>query len=249
MRNKRFLLICFSLLLALKSQGQFNPPSEPEDVYITITDTTIISSISPSGEPVFTDPNINYFLTHHIVTKFRQAYPDSRFPDFRKIYAKKIKKTGSPLGQIYLPELLKTYYPQYFPHYEGEDAVPELAYTPDDFPNISSIRRTDYLKYINAEQAWDISTGNPSVVIGISDTYIYDTHPDLRDNITRVSKNVLPDTNKDHGTMITGMAVARTDNNLGYPAIGFNCTVDFSSDWGGRGDSALLFMSREKLDC
>lgn len=57
--------------------------------------------------------------------------------------------------------------------------VEQSLFTPND-PSFSS---QYYLNLINASQAWDITQGNPSIVIGIVDSGGDLNHPDLQNNI------------------------------------------------------------------
>ena len=90
-----------------------------------------------------------------------------------------------------------------------------------------------YLRQINAPQAWDISKGDTSVIIGIIDTGVDWTHPDIRGNMwygigyDLGGSNGTPDNNPielkpDHGTSVAGVASAVTNNQIGIASIGFN---------------------------
>lgn len=72
--------------------------------------------------------------------------------------------------------------------------------------------------------------GDPSVVIGITDTWLDVTNPDFAYKIARLGPNT-PHVPIEHGTLVAGRAAGATDNGTGYPAIGFNCRIDFSSNY------------------
>jgi subtilisin family serine protease len=120
-------------------------------------------------------------------------------------------------------------------HYETAAIGEVLSYTPNDFASVWPYKYTEYLEYINAEAAWGVTKGDPNVVVGVTDTYIETTHPDLQGKIAQVgynNYNYYPADPK-HGTQISGLIAAATDNNNGtapfgyYPSIGFNCRLDF----------------------
>ncbi len=64
-----------------------------------------------------------------------------------------------------------------------EYAEPRYIYKVDFTPNDPNIGSQYYLSKINVYNAWDISKGDSSVVIGIVDTGVYWYHPDLTANI------------------------------------------------------------------
>jgi len=74
---------------------------------------------------------------------------------------------------------------------EVEYAEPRYIYRVDYTPNDPSFSSQTYLNQVKASQAWDISKGDSSVVIGIIDTGVYWTHPDLGPNIW-INKNEIP---------------------------------------------------------
>jgi hypothetical protein len=97
---------------------------------------------------------------------------------------------------------------------------------------------------INVRQAWDITTGSSNVLIGVLDTGIpLDTitlaltHPDLS-NSSRIklgsdcvigyrveeTDSSVADLN-DHGSFVTGIIAAETNNNIGIAGIAGNCKV------------------------
>ncbi|MEM6632829.1 MAG: S8 family serine peptidase [Bacteroidota bacterium] len=112
-----------------------------------------------------------------------------------------------------------------------------------------------HLEKINAQLAWDITKGSEDVVIAIVDDAVFIEHEDLAGNIWTNSLEIPnngedddgngfiddsrgynvagdnpnpnpPDANGfAHGTHVAGCAAAATDNEIGIPAIGFNCKI------------------------
>ena len=107
----------------------------------------------------------------------------------------------------------------------------KVDFIPDDPIYNSSVQWN--LFQINAQQAWDITQGDTSVIVGIIDTGVDWMHPDIRANMwygigyDLGGLNGTPDNNpmEDnpyHGTFVAGVVSAVTNNNVGIASIGFN---------------------------
>ncbi|MEP4093287.1 S8 family serine peptidase [Reichenbachiella sp.] len=126
----------------------------------------------------------------------------------------------------------------------------ELLLTPND-PNLSN---QDYLTKIEAYNAWNVTQGNPSIVIAISDNGTDYGHEDLEDKLAyNISDPVngidddnngyvddylgwdladgdndpygdTPNSNPSHGTLVAGIAAAKTNNGIGMAGVGYNST-------------------------
>lgn len=162
-------------------------------------------------------------------------------------------------------KLLRTYTVQYDAAMEPEEAcaylqkisplvevaeplyIPQLLATPND-PSYSA---QEMMNVIKAPQGWDIEQGDSTVVIGIIDSGILQSHEDLRDNIATRTQEIpgnfvdddgngyvddyqgynlaWEDTSTDpgntfgdgHGTAVAGIAAARTDNSRGIAGVGW----------------------------
>ena len=117
--------------------------------------------------------------------------------------------------------------------------IQRICYTPDDTLFISGDQEN--LIQINAPAAWDITTGNKNIIIGIVDTGVDWGHPDLAVNIYMENDSLVPgsdlgnqddDPSEDiypgvtyHGTLVAGIAGAVTDNEIGIASVGFNCSI------------------------
>lgn len=135
--------------------------------------------------------------------------------------------------------------------YSERVPVYQLFLTPNDslyFPNQL------YLHYLNADSAWNISTGSPSVKIAIVDDAIQTQHEDLMtqlwhnpaeiagDSIDNDFNGYIDDTTGydvadldndvnppayqfTHGTSVAGLAGAASNNGIGVASVGFNISL------------------------
>ena len=79
------------------------------------------------------------------------------------------------------------------------------------------------LRMIEAPSAWALTRGNPNVLIGIADTDFRTTHEDLRNKLQSVTG---PFSGQNpHGTRVTSIAGAETNNGRGMASIGFNARI------------------------
>ena len=100
---------------------------------------------------------------------------------------------------------------------------------------------------INAEAAWDITTGNANIIVAIVDSGINATHEDLAGRIISCGEAICDFVNNDsdpsddqgHGTHVAGIAAASINNGLGIVGIAPGVSVlpvkvlnaDNQSDW------------------
>ena len=104
---------------------------------------------------------------------------------------------------------------------------PELGpeYKVLDTPNDYSIYGYDYaLNSIKAEQAWNITHGDTSVVIAITDVNYYYNHEELGGKIVyKTTENNT--TEYTHGTAVAITAAGNTNNWAGKSSIGYNSSL------------------------
>ena len=95
-------------------------------------------------------------------------------------------------------------------------------YAPNDLNFQAGI--SDYaLTLINAPQAWDLTQGDDSVVIAISDQNFEVVHQDLEGKYIHYDAgNTAPTT---HGTAVAITAAGKTNNGYGLSSIGFNTSL------------------------
>jgi len=100
-----------------------------------------------------------------------------------------------------------------------------LCYAPND-PLYSSATHWAFDR-IEAENAWDITTGSSSILIAINDRFYIgsqtQTHEDLIGKVVYASSYY-----GDHGASVAGIVGANTNNNLGIASLGWNVSLMFT---------------------
>jgi len=93
-----------------------------------------------------------------------------------------------------------------------------------------------HLDLIQAAEAWDISCGSAAIKVGIVDNAVWTSHPDLADKIV-AQRDVVYGTNNanppaagnqsdwSHGTHVSGLVGASTNNGIGIASIGYNVSL------------------------
>ena len=138
------------------------------------------------------------------------------------------------------------------------DYLREFAVTPND-----PMFKSQYaLAKINASAAWDVTTGDRNVVVGVVDSGIDGTHPDLAANLwvnPNAGKNGyvndihgynftgkiggIPTDKNGHGTHVSGIIGAKGNNGAGISGVNWNVSLAWLGvDAGGNyvSDSAVI---------
>ena len=139
-------------------------------------------------------------IAGEILLKFKNAVPNGVI---KKIHSKlntQVRNEIPELGfqLIKLPEdiSIAQAIKMYQQNSNVEIVVPNYVGYQSVVPNDHFYGQQWYLPHINAEQAWDIETGNANVIIGVLDTGVDTDHPDLASKIWTNSDEI-PNNNID----------------------------------------------------
>jgi len=164
---------------------------------------------------VFTNPTWEVLTKKMNLTTPVKALPASRNPELQKVYEVQgdceladFKSACSIFGgKMYSIERGPSYTP---------------LFAPNDLNSQPGI--SDYaLALINAPQAWNLTQGDDSVVIAISDQNFEVVHQDLEGKYIHYDAgNTSPTT---HGTAVAITAAGKTNNGYGLSSIGFNTSL------------------------
>lgn len=204
----------------------------------------ILQEKKNDGSLVFDFPKDKEFeneLNKLQLKEFFQAYPTSKYKELLQSYIVKIEDSTG------LDFFVKKYSNIFSVFYQLKEDI-QLTFTPNDFYINPNGVTNKHLDLIRAKEAWEITKGDPSIILGISDTYLKTT---LEDISQKISYPVLGNNNDNnsswsyHGSATSGCMVAQTDNNLGICGIGFNCKLKFNSNWGNNNE--ILLMSQQGI--
>jgi subtilisin family serine protease len=162
---------------------------------------------------------------------------------------------AQPIDPVRLAENLMRQYPDFIEFAEPDYIEPVAIVPNDPRfrvqwylrHRVSDQRRAD----IRAAEAWDITTGSPDVVIAVIDTGVDTSHPDLVNNVfvnpDEIPNNIIdddgngfvddvsgwdftrgdnePDDETGHGTWMSGVAAAATNNTLDVAGVSWSSRI------------------------
>lgn len=192
-----------------------------------------LTSAMHNGGGDLNTENINQFVTGRVLVQFRQGIgPDHARQVIAALGARHVREI-SGIG-VHILEL---------PYQANENAFanafkqrPEVEFAELDrvlppqqiVPN-DPLYPSWYLQKINASDAWTISTGSNDVTIAILDTGVDATHEDLLSKLVP-GRNIYSnnDDTSDvygHGTAVSGVAGAMSNNGIGVASVAWGCRL------------------------
>jgi len=227
------LLLLLLLLWLLTRREKVDPVLPPEPGRLVPIDTTKIVEDSSKLKKIVAD-RLNVILAgdnknlQAFAQKFKQLYPGK---EYGVIYYDTIVYHLQILMPAAERNKIKSELPGKMPEFElliFEETIQTHANQPSD-PGFSNPVENWYHREIQAFQAWDISRGDPNIVVAIIDDGFDLTHPEFRGkiykpwNVVARSSNVNTGRKSYHGTHVAGIALGLADNGQGVCGIAPNC--------------------------
>jgi subtilisin family serine protease len=216
----RKLALCIALLLPfvyIYSQDldyyyvEFKEGHVPQQLQKTVNaDNTLTLSMQ--------NTDLAAALNEMPIYVFEKAFPASQNSRLNRVYLLKLSNLSS-LEEITLrSEVQKVIYiPDFYENILTGSSNTSFDILPDDYDDIITGGRNTALDLIRAPLAWTVTTGNPEILVGISDSRYDFNHEDL---VGQVVENILiQNSNYPHGTTTAGMIAANTNNNKGISSI------------------------------
>jgi len=180
-----------------------------------------------------------------IVVKFRKGVSEERIGSINGRHAASVLYTSPFAGvkRIKVPHgktaerMVELYGREPEVAYAEPDYYAYALFVPNDPLYSYQWHFNDPLAGINIEPVWDITAGDPNVIVAVLDTGVaYETYknfeqaPDLADTNFVPGHDFVnndPNANDDdgHGTHVTGTLAQSTDNSLGTAGAAFNCSI------------------------
>ncbi len=246
--DKRILTVLIMVIIVLLS---YSAESQTGQLVFKIEDKNQITEIEKKLENnkiriKSADAGLTETFEKYRLYKFKQLYPSSKRAELLKYYVLEADSYVELVDELKQKHQDKfTYIQEYaepIPLYKPNDYNFRLQYSSDALRNVG----LSYLNLINAPEAWNITKGDPNVIVGIHDNHLYADHQEFKGKIFKVyDTNIRSNfaNKQDHGTMVAGLIAANTDNYTGIASIAYNCRIAKTTD----NKNDLLIMAQEGI--
>jgi len=210
MKTKKILT---ALILTLGVGSVFGQ-TETGKIWVTIPEIAKVDLKNESGRISSGNADFQKMISDLEITSVEKAVPSSKNRELQNLYEISCNcDENELLGRTAkMNELFSA--PEFGPKYE-------TLYDPNDY---SVVFANDYaLNLINAKGAWDITKGDSSVIIAVSDQNFSVNHEELIGKIHNYDPTNYA--NPYHGTAVAILAAGKTENGTGKSSIGFNCEL------------------------
>lgn len=168
------------------------------------------------------DTRLKNILAKYDIFQFKKTYRKAKKENLKKTFF--VRANQKEL----MNDLLKnaSHIFTFGEHIAGED---KKIFEPNDYGLTSTIGENlgaqvnlDYLDFLNVPKAWYYTTGNPDIIVGISDAYLDTTNIEFKGRTSMVRRSGLA---QGHGYTVGETAVGNGDNAYAIPGICYNCDV------------------------
>jgi len=230
--KKAITIITLFTLIAISGFSQtFDKNKQDGKIYIKIKNNTPLLKINNGNVKLENAYFLQELIEEFQIKSLRNSFYPTKDTKIERIYLLSFDNILAVDKLIEKLELIDVI------EYAESAPIFQTFLTPND-PDFSTAAKNWHLKKINAEAAWDISTGNPAIKVAILDNGIYCAHPDLaskvfiqkdladgdNDAIPGAVSNIIS-TDWSHGTHTFGIAGAATNNGVGIASISNNVSM------------------------
>lgn len=188
------------------------------------------SRVNGRAEVSFTHPAMEQIFLQNRITKFERTYPG--IEKYKHPHTKILSRYYTIEGNFKRDRVIYDILHDGSGLFEDVEPLGEASasFTPNDY---SLLTFGDvHLNQVRAPLAWNITKGNRSVVVGVSDPQgFYFSHPDYI-NSDGSNQIVYIDPSADnqnsagaHGLIVSSTVAAATNNNEGISALGYNTAL------------------------
>ncbi|KGT72801.1 peptidase S8, partial [Bradyrhizobium japonicum] len=170
----------------------------------------------------------SHYIEHEVVVRFFPHPDQAALQKMLKATDAKIKRDFGTSMIIKSNTKTTLQLMKYFAeHPDSMYAEPNYLLLPNKRPNDSMYRRYQWnFPMIGMEQSWDISQGSADVIVAVVDSGIDMRHPEFKGKLVG-GYNVIDDNNRPmddngHGTHVSGVIAARTNNKNGVAGMSWN---------------------------
>ena len=213
-----FLMFFFVNSFVVWSQNQYSYYLV-EEIGTSIEPQSITTNSNGTLNLSFTNSTLNSFFQGKTVFKYEKAFPNENSAYLQRVYKVVLNNSN------YLSSILNLDNVEYAElEKEGEELLEpnDPYYVNDNLYTVGNLNKTQ-INLIRANKAWDITTGNPNIILGIVDNYFDSTHEDLQGKFNQIIDN--NPSYRRHGTLVAGIAAANTNNSIGIAAVGHKIKV------------------------